>query len=637
MRTACLVAATAVLAAGIAIHPAGAAAPDPGSLVRTTVQSQVGVVLDEIPASLRSRAATDLIAKPGSFWRQRAQTQLRLTNYRLVFRSAFYHPGRDALPLPPEPVWNVTLNGAPSRQTVDGHDIVAVNYTFSSVLLSDEASPGVSEQRLRSVGGTWREPFTLPVDPELIMQRTGYACMDEAQFPFASVDSDEVDTFYDDTAVVEPALSKEGYHQTVMPTQSCVDAIRDHIGRVETSILYERLPWSAAVADQFRYGRVTGEDPDLQIYEPDFAPSRTNYRYIHAEGSGGCEVEEHSVGGTGWRRLLQFDTSDENVGNHDLTIGGVDYFLSGKSGELDLHNLFELSPCHGHYHFKYYGDLSWSGGGVVSSSKLGFCLQSTGRPANRETSPLHNKFASCFYQGVAAGWLDKYQAGLSGQWIDTTDIPKGTGTRSFHSNPKGFLCEGKFVDENGVPLGPSDPVVWAPTGLIGENGEPVEAPLCRLSPTWDDNNTDSTQETIEPHGLGMINAPCARGQIGPLRNCGFGTRPDVARCTPGQPKTVTFSVKAGAAPQVVRLTEFSEVLGSPIPARYEDSWVPLQPGVSDQPTMLANFMVSDSAPATVTFTCPGPRTGGRFEPGGRYGIYTAPVLPGDPTASVSRN
>ena len=104
----------------------------------------------------------------------------------------------------------MTLNGAPSRRTVDGHDVVAVNYTFSSVLLSDEASPGVSEQRLRSVGGTWREPFTLPIDPELIMQRTGYACMDEAQFPFASVDSEEVDTFYDDTAVVEPALSKEG-------------------------------------------------------------------------------------------------------------------------------------------------------------------------------------------------------------------------------------------------------------------------------------------------------------------------------------------------------------------------------------------------------------------------------------------
>jgi hypothetical protein len=50
--------------------------------------------------------------------------------------------------------------------------------------------------------------------------------------------------------------------------------------------------------------------------------------------------------------------------------------------------------------------------------------------------------------------------------------------------------------------------------------------------------------------------------------------------------------------------------------------------------MLANVMVSDSAPTTVTFTCPAPRTGGRFEPGGKYGIYTAPVLPGDPTASV---
>ena len=637
MSRARLVVASAALAAVLALNPADAAAADPGSLVRTTMQSQVGVVLDEIPASLRGRAAAELVAKPSSFWSERAQAQLRLTIYRLVYRSAYYHAGRDALPLPPEPVWKVTLNGAPSHKTIDGHDVVAVNYSFSSVLLSDEASPGESEQRLRSVGGTWREPFTLPVDPELIIQRTGYACMDESQFPFASVDSEEPDSFYDDTAVVEPALSKAGYHQTVMPTQSCVDAVRDHIGRVETSILYERLPWSAALADQFRLGQVTGEDPDLQIYAPDFAPSRTNYRYIHGEGSAGCEVAEDSVGGTGWRRLLQFNTSDANVGERALTIGGIDYFLSGKPGELDLHNLFEVSPCHGHFHFKYYGDLSWSGGGLVSNSKQGFCLASTNRVANRETSPLPNRFASCFFQGIEAGWLDKYQPGISGQWLDTTDIPKGSGTRTFHSNPNGFLCEGKFVDENGVPLGPSDPVVWAPTGLTGENGEPVEAPLCRLSPTWDDNNTDSTEETIEPHGLGMINAPCTRGQLGPLRNCGFGTRPDVAPCTPGQPTTVTFSVKGGAAPQVVRLTEYSKALGSPIPARYEDSWVPLQPGVSDQPAMLANSIVSPSAPTTVTFTCPGPRTGGRFEPGGKYGIYTAPVLPGDPGAPVARD
>jgi hypothetical protein len=100
---------------------------------------------------------------------------------------------------------------------------------------------------------------------------------------------------------------------------------------------------------------------------------------------------------------------------------------------------------------------------------------------------------------------------------------------------------------------------------------------------------------------------------------------------------VTLTVPDGAAPQVVRLTEFSHVLDAAIPARYEDSWVPLQPGVSDQPTMLANVIVRASGPTTVTFDCPAPRRGGRFEPGGKFGMYTAPVLPSDPRAPVTRH
>jgi hypothetical protein len=78
-------------------------------------------------------------------------------------------------------------------------------------------------------------------------------------------------------------------------------------------------------------------------------------------------------------------------------------------------------------------------------------------------------------------------------------------------------------------------------------------------------------------------------------------------------------------------------LNSPIPARYEDSWVPFQPGVSDQPAMLANAIVEAGAPIQVTFRCPSPRTGGVAEPGGRYSIYTAPVFPDDPAAVVTRN
>ena len=229
---------------------------DPGSLVRTTMQSEVGVVLDEIPASMRSRVAAALLARPAAFWTERARAQIRLTIYRLVFREAFYSQRRQQLPLPPESLWNIRLVGAPQRHLVNGHDVVGVRYEFSSVLLSDFESPAVSEPQLNNVGGTWSEPFTLPVDPELLFQRTGYACMDEDQFPFNSVDSEEVDSFYDETAVVEKVLSNEGhYHFTRQPTESCVQALQNHVGAVTTSLLFERLPWNPAVANAYRFGQ----------------------------------------------------------------------------------------------------------------------------------------------------------------------------------------------------------------------------------------------------------------------------------------------------------------------------------------------------------------------------------------------
>jgi hypothetical protein len=87
---------------------------------------------------------------------------------------------------------------------------------------------------------------------------------------------------------------------------------------------------------------------------------------------------------------------------------------------------------------------------------------------------------------------------------------------------------------------------------------------------------------------------------------------------------------------VVRLTEYSHALSTPIPARYEDSYVPLRPGVSDQPAMLANRIVTPAAPLRVAFRCPSPRTGGVHEPGGTYSVYTAPLFPEDRPAPVTR-
>src|SRR5689334_16320172 len=63
---------------------------DPGALLDATMKSQVGVVLDDLPMSMRDRVAQTLIAKPSDFWIARATAQAKLTTYRLVFRQLYY-------------------------------------------------------------------------------------------------------------------------------------------------------------------------------------------------------------------------------------------------------------------------------------------------------------------------------------------------------------------------------------------------------------------------------------------------------------------------------------------------------------------------------------------------------------------
>src|SRR5262249_39722163 len=153
----------------------------------------------------------------------------------------------------------------PYRTKMDGHDVVAVDYRLSSVLLTDAGSPGISEPALRPTGGTWRESFVLPVDPEQLLPRTGFARLREDSFPFPSVDSEEIDTFYDDTCGVEGTLGNDGQcHYTRFVKESCVEALQKHVGSVATRIEYVRLAWDPTLADQYRYGEVTGAAPDLE-------------------------------------------------------------------------------------------------------------------------------------------------------------------------------------------------------------------------------------------------------------------------------------------------------------------------------------------------------------------------------------
>src|SRR5262249_6639832 len=175
-------------AAGGARAPA-AGPVGPGALVRLTMSSAVGVLTDEVPASARSRVEAALLGRPRAFWEALARRQVSATDYRLVFRPAFYSPstGRQQLPLPPPETWKISIDRGPRLLSIDGHRLIGFEYTFQSVLVSDAGSPGAAEPLLARVGGQWSEPFVLPADPELLFARTGFACLDESEFPPNSV------------------------------------------------------------------------------------------------------------------------------------------------------------------------------------------------------------------------------------------------------------------------------------------------------------------------------------------------------------------------------------------------------------------------------------------------------------------
>src|SRR3989338_4627136 len=207
-----------------------------GALIGVFMNSKVGVLLDEIPKSSRDIVVSSLVSMPESFWKQKAKNQLRLTSYRLIFREDFYpDEGKLQLPLPPENLWDIQFDLPPTRETINGHDLVIVGYHFTSTLLSDKESPGTSEPSLGNIGGVWDEPFILPLDPDLLFQRTRFACLDEAEFPPHSVDPEDLATFYDQDCEVEEELSNTGCHQTELPDISCIDALDKNIGKIETS------------------------------------------------------------------------------------------------------------------------------------------------------------------------------------------------------------------------------------------------------------------------------------------------------------------------------------------------------------------------------------------------------------------
>ncbi len=569
---------------------------DPGALIKMEMQSTVGVLLDEIPAGpQREAAANQALARGRQFWIDRALRQVKLSAYRLVFRGDYYAKSKGPLPLTPISTWTIDPVGSAHRVTTPKHDTIVIDYTFESHILADSASPAVVEPRLGKIGATWQEDLVFPNDPELILERTGYACMDEAEFPPFSVFEENAASFYDQTCAVEtPATSS--CHVTQFPAESCIDALRSKVGLVRTNMVFTRVPWSASLANQVRVGTITNHNGvDVNVVLPDLVEeNRFIFRYFTADS---CEVAEGAIDHAGWRKLLTFSASVRNDGTRSLDLGDV----TDPNNPYVKSHVFEFSQCHGHNHFSHYGNFLYNG---APGTKRAFCLEDTSRYHNDEVTSLAPEHQSCVTQGMTRGWGDEYQFGLPGQWVDVTDVDStDPHALTFDANADHFLCEGvPVLSSTGEPI-------FDPTSFVSEAGFPVSRVRCNMPANWHAGNVGTTTASIAADGS-FVTEACKRGQEGPLRSCGFKARTQQHSCVAGT--AVTLTCRSPGAPQVLRVCERSEKLGVGAACTVGDS--------------VANVLV-DPTETTIRFTCPAVRDAANPTTGG-YATYDAPVNAG---------
>ena len=156
--------------------------------------------------------------------------------------------------------------------------------------------------------------------------------------------------------------------------------------------------------------------PDLTI-DPQRLVSQMEIvdRYFDANG---CAIQEGAVGGSGYRRLLRFDTVIMNMGDGDLVVG------DRSDPNNPYASYFVYNSCHNHYHiedfsiyelFTAYGQTR-----VVASTKQGFCMEDSFK-----YGPNKSNGYDCQSQGITSGWGDWYYKQLAGQWIDITGVPAG--------------------------------------------------------------------------------------------------------------------------------------------------------------------------------------------------------------------
>ena len=226
--------------------PSGLFTTKQRAMVKVEAKSMVGILFDDIPTSIRTKAKALIDAKNDDYWRDLATQQMQYTQLRLIFRPTYYPKTqapskRGTLSLTLPKLFEFEFTTPPKFTTIDGHFLYVREYTFHNVLITDVESLAEADDRLANVTGSMSENFSLPVDPFLILQRTGFDCMSEGGWPPNSIDPETTEFFFDDTCQAEepqdPSLSgcQQAHCTYPLPNISCVGSLKKNIGLVEVS------------------------------------------------------------------------------------------------------------------------------------------------------------------------------------------------------------------------------------------------------------------------------------------------------------------------------------------------------------------------------------------------------------------
>ncbi|KAL0491060.1 protein-lysine 6-oxidase [Acrasis kona] len=612
------------------------------ALVQVVVESETAILLDNVPSDLYDYVVNRYTTIKSDYWVEKAKRHYKFSWYyeqwRMYFDPTFVSGAqskvgvRTQIPHTPEDTWRITLlSDTPTIKTVqynvangDGADVthkyLVMPYRFTTYIITDHNSLVISEPDLNAVNTTHTDVIIVPRDPEDVLQRTGYACMDEAEFPPGSVESATAWAFWDTTCVVEnpnTATSESGMyhcHFSIYPNQTCMAAADAAIGTHAMNYVFNRVQWSDSIANEYRRGNVVMDNQggDIRVLQNRLNVQRIEYRYIPETS---CALVEGCVKAAGYRRLLKFDAATLNAGSDPIHVGNItDSIFS----QMYVHNVYEYSGCHNHMHFQFYANYSY---GPKLGNKQAWCMESINRVYNHERVPINTDYWKCGFQGIYTGWSDEYIAGIECQWIDITETAEESIEHlGFEANPQGFLCEGiPVTDATGN-------YIFDPTPYKTQIGnKPIDKPRCTYRNGYGNNNYASTYYYIAPNST-LINDACLYEQIGEQRDCGW-QYVSMGTCTPGRTVTVTVKLDktatASADAQVVRVCEYSKKLQTGLACAY------------NSPSYLTGKTVLGSSSVLVSFTCPsGPAAFDAYgnkktlsdnsEPGGAFSIYSAP-------------